>query len=244
VRTPAARAETDALVEAIGQVYDQRGGWTLCREVQAEDADGSGGVRYADLVAVRRNAARLDLVAFELKRTMADADRETPAKSAAIRAYASEFYLVVPSPWRNVLRSLSDLPAGVGLFSCGGAGDPMLVPATRRAVDPPTPALVHALLRAAASRCASSPELPAPPWRALQGYGERPFVFLSCGHMVVNLDKRTVPLVGCPSCAAHLPPDVEATEHAIDTIPAEHLDRLAVALERRRAETFAARGAA
>lgn len=177
--------------------------WALCTQVRTS----TGAVdvlRTADAIAVRLWGDGWCIHGFEAKTSRADWLRELrrPEKSGPLKLFCSAWYLVVPAPWKHVVLSLTELPDRWGLIEVGTGAPHVVLKATERAAEEPSPGFVRALLRAATRADEVAPDVDDAPRVLITRPGlSRQHVGLACGHVaprpLAKVMPRTVPCHGC-----------------------------------------------
>lgn len=221
---------TSRIIDGIRKLYPPP--WIVVTEVSSylgDDPSGEEEKRRADILVARLGRS-FELHGFEEKNSAADLRRETPEKSAPFRPFCTTWSLVVPAPRKLVIPDLARLPRGWGLLEVG-SGRPVEVvaPPENASVQPPTPELLQAILRAAARE---SDRGGAPLRRVTRPHLSRLHCGLDCGHVAHKPRDESRP-IPCLSCAAGLPMDLEVAEAVIQDAEPSDLRRLREQIEER-----------
>jgi len=218
--TGSPRSQADALLEKLGETLYAFPQWGLVTEVRSHAGPGAPEVlRRADAIArdFYPPAGRFHF--FEVKVSRKDWQRELadPLKAGPFRLFCSACYLVTPAPYKNVLLSPRELPAGWGLIEVG-TGDPIrIVVAEEREAEEPTAGFHAALFRAALARRDRVDVAADAPLSPIVRLISKTQAQLGCGHLsLVPQFKAGVPrAIPCFACVSGLPIDDAIVDAAL-----------------------------
>jgi hypothetical protein len=238
--TSSARSHAAHILSKLQLDLYPRADFALLTEVRNGTGMSFDVVRYADALAIHLTQPRDGwwIEGFELKLSRADFLRELrrPEKSGPLKLFCRAWWLVVVGPWKNILLSLDELPAGWGLIEIGTGGARIVRPAAVREAEQPLPGFLKALFRKAIEQRGDvEGEVAGAPLQPINRILDRWQVGLQCGHVALRpLTKGQPGRVPCEACRDGLPGDEKIVMAAIETASEEELDRIEAKIAERR----------